>query len=205
MEKVSHGLKWRLESITIAKNDSAPEKANRIGRLMKRNKHSFPGGYTFIEIILVVGILGILLLISYPSIQNTLETRNLENKAREVLTTFQQAKFMAVKYKLKHRVTFDNTQGYWIYFIERENSAANWAEVPGSIRRYIPAKYVVTLNLPNQRVEFTALGTVYNYFLTYTNQHNVSIQSPSLLAQNQPSTRSIIVYAGGSVQYVKST
>lgn len=119
--------------------------------------------------------------------------------------TFQQAKFMAVKYKLKHRVTFDNTQGYWIYFIEREVSAGNWAELPGSIRRFIPAKYVVTVNLPNQRIEFTALGTVYNYFLTYTNQHNVSIQNLNLQAQNQPSTRNIIVYAGGSVQYVKST
>lgn len=172
---------------------------------MRRKRHSFPDGYTFIEIILVVAILGILLLVSYPSIQNTLETRNLENKAREVLTTFQQAKFMAVKYKLKHRVTFDNTQGYWIYFIERENSAGNWLEVPGSIRRSIPGKYIATINLPNQRVEFTALGTVYNYFLTYTNQHNVSIQSLSLQAKNQPSTRSIIVYAGGSIQYVKST
>jgi prepilin-type N-terminal cleavage/methylation domain-containing protein len=172
---------------------------------MRRKRHFFPGGYTFIEIILVVAILGILLLVSYPSIQNTLETRNLENKAREVLTTFQQAKFMAVKYKLKHRVTFDNTQGYWIYFIERENSAGNWLEVPESIRRSIPGKYIVTVNLPNQRVEFTALGTVYNYFLTYTNQHNVSIQSLSLQTKNQPSTRSIIIYAGGSIQYVKST
>lgn len=172
---------------------------------MKRKRYSFSKGYTFLEIILVVAIVGMLLLLSYPNIRSSMEVRNLENKAREVLTTFQQAKFMAVKYKLKHRVTFDNTQGHWIYFIERESSAGNWIEVTDLARISIPGKYVVTINLPNQKVEFTALGTVHNYFLTYANQHNVSIQSLSLQAQNQPSTRSVIVYAGGSIQYVKST
>lgn len=162
-------------------------------------------GFTFIETLVVVAIIGILALLAYPNIKNSLEVRGLENKAREVLVTLQQAKFQAVKYKLKHRVTFDNTEGYWAYFIEREASANNWVEVPGSVRKSIPAKYVVTVNLPSQRVEFTALGTVYNYFLTYTNQHNVSIQSLSLQAQSQPSTRNIVVYAGGSVQYAKST
>ncbi len=169
---------------------------------MKRKKHSFSDGYTFIEIILVVAILGILLLVSYPSIQNTLETRNLENKAREVLTTLQQAKFQAVKFKLNHRLRLDNSQGYWMYYIEREVRSGTWVEVQGSIRKSIPKKLVVTVNVPNQAVVFNPLGIVLNYNPA---QRNISLQSPVLNAKGQPSTRNIIIYAGGSIQYVKST
>ncbi len=169
---------------------------------MKREKHWFPGGYTFIEIILVVAIIGILLLISYPSIQNTLETRDLENKAREVLTTLQQAKFQAVKFKLNHRLRFDNSQGYWMYYIEREVSSGTWTEVEGSVRKSIPTKLVVTVNVPNQTVVFSPLGLVLNYNPA---QHNIALQSPILNAKGQPSTRSVIIYAGGSIQYLKST
>ncbi len=196
MEKPSLGLNWSLKTVTIFQNGSAPDE------LMKRKNHSFPDGYTFIEIILVVAILGILLLVSYPSIQNTLETRNLENKAREVLTTLQQAKFQAVKLKLNHRLRLDNSQGYWMYYIEREISSGTWVEVQGSIRKSIPNKFVVTVNIPNQIVVFNPLGLVLNYNPA---QHNISLQSPILNAKGQPSTRNIIIYAGGSIQYLKST
>jgi len=69
-------------------------------------------------------------------------------------------------------------------------------------RKTIPAKYVVTVNVPNQVVVFNPLGMVLNYNPA---QHNISLQSPNLSAKGQPGTRNIIIYAGGSIQYVKST
>lgn len=173
----------------------------KLGGEMKGRKQ-YPKGFTFIEVLLVVAIMGILLVVSYPNIRNSLETRNLENKAREVLTTLQQTKFMAVKYKLNHRLRFDNSGGYWVYYVEKETDPEVWVEVPGSIRKSIPNRYVVTVNVPNQLVVFTPLGMVLNYNVT---QHNISLQSTILQRQGQPSTRTINVYMGGSIQYVKST
>jgi prepilin-type N-terminal cleavage/methylation domain-containing protein len=158
-------------------------------------------GFTLIESLVVIAIIGILILVSYPNIINSMETRGLENEAREILTTLQQAKFEAVKLKLNHRVRFDNSLGYWVYSIEREVSFNNWVQVPGSMRKSIPNKLAVTVNLPGQVIAFSPLGFVLNY---NTAQHNISIQSPNIQRQGQPSTRNILIYAGGSVQYTKS-
>ena len=158
-------------------------------------------GFTLIEVLLVVAIIGILALVSYPSIKNSMETRGLENEAREILTTLQQAKFQAVKLKLNHRVSFDDSLGYWVYFIEREVSYNNWVEDPGHIRKSIPNKLTVTINLSSQFIVFSPLGFVLNYSTT---QHDISLQSPDIQRQGQPSTRTIVIYAGGSIQYTKS-
>ena len=152
-------------------------------------------GFTLIEVLLVVAIVGVLLMIAYPNIRNSLEVRNLENEAREVLTTLQQTKFQAVKTKLNHRLTFDNSSGAWVYYIEREVQYNVWQEIPGTIRRSISSKYTVTVNLPNQQVIYSPLGMVLNYDTTL---------NPNLSLQGQPSRRTITTFAGGSVEYSKS-
>ncbi len=159
-------------------------------------------GFTLIEVLVVVAIVGALMLVSYPNIKNSLETRNLENQARSILGTFQQAKFQAVRTKLNHRIRFDNSPGYWTYFPEQEVSASVWQPVPNTIRKSIPSKFVTTVNFANGVVEFTPLGMAYNYSTT---QHDITLQSPNLARQGQPSRRVINVFAGGSIQYVKST
>jgi prepilin-type N-terminal cleavage/methylation domain-containing protein len=158
-------------------------------------------GFTLIEVLVVVAMMGILMLVSYPNIKNSLETRGLENEAREILSTLQQAKFQTVKLKLNHRVNFSNSLGYWVYYLEREVQLNVWQEVPGFMRRSIPAKFSVIVNLPDQKIAYTPLGMVLNYS---TNQHNISLHSPNIQRQGRPSTRTIFAFAGGSVQYVKS-
>ncbi len=177
---------------------------------MNKKRH-YSGGFTFIEAMVVVAIMGILLVMAYPNIKNSLETRALENNAREVLSSLQQAKFMAVKLKLFHRLRFDNSEGYWMYYLERETDPGTWEEVPKFFRKTISQKYTVSVNFLNQMVVFTPLGTVEYYNERYlvndpsVTLQNISIQDPNLLRHGQPSTRRISVFAGGSVQYVKLT
>jgi hypothetical protein len=103
---------------------------------------------------------------------------------------------------LNHRIQFDNTQGYWVYYILRETSHDTWVEIPQFFRRSIPSKYVIAINLPTQRVDFSPLGMVLNYNF---GQNSISLQSPVLQRKGQPSTRTLNIFAGGSIQYVKST
>jgi prepilin-type N-terminal cleavage/methylation domain-containing protein len=164
-------------------------------------------GFTFIEILVVVGVMGVILAAIYPSIQNTLETRGLENSARDILTTMQRAKFQAVKTKINHRVGFLYDDGKWYYFIEREDTPGTWNPMPGFLRKEIPQKFIISVNFPDivgtpdKGVEFSPLGFVTNFS---TNQNSISLQSQKLQGYGQPDLRVVSAFAGGSIHYNKT-
>jgi prepilin-type N-terminal cleavage/methylation domain-containing protein len=167
-------------------------------------------GFTLIESLVVVAVIGLLLIVSYPGIQNALQVRKLENQARQVLTSFQQAKFQAARVKLNHRVRFDNSAGYWVYLVEREAQDGTWNALPGSLRNPIPSRYAVTVNFPGaldgapgQVAVFSPFGFVENY--DFNSLFSISLQDNNLTVKGQPGVRSIWVYAGGSTRYEKST
>lgn len=175
-------------------------KGKNMGKLRQR-------GYTFIEVLVVVGILGMILAALYPNVMNTLETRGIENSARSILTTMQRAKFQAVKTKLNHRVGFLDVGGVWFYFIEREDSPGTWTIMPGFVRKEISDKLIVSLNfpdvtgVPSKGVVFSPLGFITNFD---TNLNSISLQSDKLRRQGQPDLRVVAVFAGGSVHYIKT-
>ena len=158
-------------------------------------------GFTLIEVVLIVGIVGILMVASYPSIINTLETRALENAAREVQMSLQQAKMQSVRERINHRIRFDNSQGFWLVRLERETSAGVWATVPGTVPKRINELYVVIANVPTRTVEFSPVGVVTNYSST---QRTISLQSLKLRDKSAASLRVINIFAGGTFEYVKS-
>ncbi len=189
----------RMQRIGIHKQEIHLE-GMTMGKIRQR-------GYTFIEILVVVAVLAVILAAFYPGIMNTLETRGIENSARGIQTTMQRAKFQAVKTKLNHRVGFLNDGGVWFYFIEREDSLGNWSTMPGFIRKEIPERLIVSLNLPDvtgipsKGVEFSPLGFITNFD---TNLNSVSLQSDNLRRKGQPDLRVVSVFAGGSVHYIKT-
>lgn len=162
-------------------------------------------GVTLIELLIVLGLIGLVIVWSFPSIRNSMETRTLENEARDILTSLQRTKFSAVKYKFPHRLRFeqDAETNLWKYIIEREETAGNWTIIPRFVSRLIPSKFNVTVDLPDPdyAVVYSPLGTVTNFDL----QHNtVILQSGRLESYNQQDQREIKVYTGGSVRFVKS-
>ncbi len=160
-------------------------------------------GFTAIEAILVIGILGIFLLASYPSILNTLETRNLENTTRKVLGALQTARFRAIDTKINHRVRFFQEEGLWWYVLEQEQPSHTWTTPPHFFRESIPSSLVVTINLPdNQCVEYSSIGIVDNFDST---QNTITLQSLKLKSKKQPDLRILQVYGGGSIRNIKET
>lgn len=160
-------------------------------------------GYTLIETLIALIILGLLSAILYPNIINSLEKRALENATRGVVSTLQRAKFQAVKTKMNHRVRFSNDTGAWIYSIEKEDTPGVWTRIVGHVPKTISTKMNVTVTLPDPDLDvvFSPLGIVSN---SDPLNNSIIFQSDRLRHYNQPDQREIRVFVGGSVQYLKS-
>lgn len=193
---------------------------------MKINKRPAAAGFTFIEVIVVVGIIGIFLVASFPSILNTMESRNLENNARRIQTYLQQTKNRAVDTKITHRVRFtqvtDAGAPFWAYDMERlayeletGQAAGTWVKAEGAPRKDIPAKFAITLALPTDGgdfvVYFSSLGMIGDLdfnkmgaiFIPTNTQYSITLRSPKLDRQGQMDLRVLNLFMGGSIQYLK--
>jgi len=160
-------------------------------------------GFTLIETLIVIGIMGILMFGSYPEIMNSLETRRLEGTTRDIQSSLQVARFQAVNTKLNHRVRFTNEFGGWFFVIEREVSSGSWEAMRRSVPKGIPSRLALTINLPAaQSVTFDSFGVIRDFDQT---KNSIILQSPKLQGKRQPDLRTLVFYYGGSVRYIKSS
>ena len=167
--------------------------------------HRNPRGFTLIEVLIVIGIMGILMAVSYPSILNTLAVRNLDNATRQVQTYLQQTKLRAVDTKIVHRVRFYQADGgYWVYEMERLQPDGTWVRVEGSPRKSIPDSLNVTITLPASGTDhiaiFSPVGAVANFTV---DQNAIVLQNPKLDRPGQMDERVISLFMGGSIHYDK--
>jgi prepilin-type N-terminal cleavage/methylation domain-containing protein len=160
-------------------------------------------GFTLLEMLVVVGIMGLLMVSMYPSIMNSMETRGLDNSTREIQTAFQQARFRAVNEKNDYRVRLGQVNGVWEVHLETENVPGTWVAASDFMTFQIPTKYAVLLNLPSdQSVEYSPVGLVNNYDATH---NTLTLQSIKLKNSRQPDLRILTVFGGGSIRYQKSS
>jgi len=161
-------------------------------------------GYTLIQVLVAVAVIGVVSLVVSPNLINSMEVRALENTVRDMMITMERAKFMAIKTKLNHRVLFDNSNGPWTMQIQQETASAVWDEVQGYVTKTIPAKFNLTLNLPSGdlSVVYTPTGIVKNYDLA---SHSVILQSDRVKHYQLPDQREVVFYFGGSMRFVKSS
>ncbi len=164
----------------------------------RRTEH----GFTLIEVLVIVAIMGMTMILMLPSIMNSLETRDLENSTRDIQTTLQQARYRAVNEKIHHRVLFTQDHGRWQIRLESLDAAGTWNAVPGFPARMISPRFVVTLNLPaDHAVEFSPIGIVEGYDSTH---NSLTLQSTRLKAKRQPDLRVLTIFGGGTIRYVRA-
>ncbi len=167
--------------------------------------HSASPGFTLIEVLVVIGIMGILLLGSFPSILNILATRDVENTARQIQTYLQQTKFQAVNTKIVHRVRFYLVDSsYWAYDMESLQADGTWIKVGNAPRKTISNSLNATITFPATGLDhmavFSPLGTFPEFAV---NQNSITLQSPKLRRQGQMDQRILSIFMGGSIQYAK--
>jgi prepilin-type N-terminal cleavage/methylation domain-containing protein len=164
------------------------------------------GGFTLIEVLIVIGIMGILMVVSYPSILNTMAVRNLDNATRQIQTFLQQTKLQAVSAKIIHRVRFFQPEGtFWAYDMERLQADGTWIKALGNVpRKTIPGSFNVTITFPavgaDHQAVFSPLGTFPEFDV---NQNSIILQSPKLDRPDQMDERVLSIFMGGSIHYSK--
>jgi len=172
-------------------------------------------GFTMLETLVVVAIIGIFLIVSVPSILNVMAVRNLDNKTREVQTFLQLTKQRAVSTKIVHRVRFYQPEGtYWSYDMERLEADGTWTKALSSPPKTIPASFNVIISFPasggDHVASFSALGTypaeaIFSASGNFPNfdptQNSITIQSLKLQPSNQDDERVLSIFMGGSIRY----
>jgi len=159
-------------------------------------------GFTLIELVIVLAILGAVMFLSFPSFSNSMEVRALDNTASEILMAMETAKWQAAATALDHRLRFALEGGAWTFRLERETSPGTWVVIAGGGPKRVATKFVFTANLPaGLAVVFQATGFVSGYDST---KNSVTVESPKLQRLGELYRRTVLFYAGGSIRYVKS-
>ncbi len=167
------------------------------------NRMKDRSGFNLIELLIVLAVLGILVLATYPAVVNVIRVRSLESAARDILMDLGKARVLAVKHKAAVRLIFSQAaSGVWTYVLEQHELDGSWAVPGGILPKTIPGDFQVTVNLSDSTVEYSPLGLIQNFT---GGMNTITLQSPKLHELEQPDVRSLILYAGGAVQYLKSS
>ena len=151
-------------------------------------KKSGSSGFSVVEMLVVLGIIGIAVAASMPSVLNTSVTWSINNATSEIVSMLQYTKFQAVKTGVDHRLRFYQSSGEWIYVLEEIDGAGNWAQVHGVIPRTIDTAMDITVNLPDLSVEFSSIGVVTNFS---SSQKTVTLHHETLEKYQKPDLRVI--------------
>jgi len=72
-------------------------------------------GYTLVELIIVLAIVGTVVSISVPFVSNFLFSTHLESSAEDIVSTLRWARRLAITKRKEHRVIFNPQRGmYWL-------------------------------------------------------------------------------------------
>lgn len=100
------------------------------GRLTRKNRSGFAstGGFTIIELLVIIGIIGVLAGIAVSSLSSNLPKMRLKGATNDVVQKFQKARFTSIKRHLPVIVTLssanDNATSSITIFVDEDRSGA---------------------------------------------------------------------------------
>jgi prepilin-type N-terminal cleavage/methylation domain-containing protein len=166
-----------------------------------KTRPSVRPGFSMMEMVTVVAVMGILAVSFTPNVLNALEVRALDTAGREILSALQLARWQAAVGKLNHRLRFVQARGRWWFVIEVENPIGTWTPRRDFRPREISTKFGVSLDLPaNASVIFQPTGIVQGF---ESDRNQIALTSAKLRALGVDHRRVVRFFASGSVYFAK--
>ena len=128
-------------------------------------------GFTLIELIIVMGIMGILATIAAPHFQNYIGNQNLKTAARGITSDFFATREKALSENVKYRITFDQASNSYTIAGGTYSGTPYVDQQTKSMISYAPS---IQLNA-DQVVYFQTRGTVTACNFTISNTINGSV------------------------------
>jgi prepilin-type N-terminal cleavage/methylation domain-containing protein len=116
------------------------------------------GGFTLVEMLIVVGVVGMLGLIGFPKVQSALRKAQLRSARNAVINLYQQARTRAINENRQMTLNMDGTSVWVTGSPRRTGAAACNCDTIGTVQD-IAGHYGVALAGGNYTVDARGLGT----------------------------------------------
>jgi len=122
-------------------------------------------GYTTIELLMVIVIIGFFASIVMPFFSTTYDTFKIEGAYRQLMQDLRYAQQLAISRQVPHGISVDDVADtYWVYRQNPSNIVKDPATQKPLIVSYATGKFAgiqlvsTTYNFPTERIEFDSLG-----------------------------------------------
>ena len=130
-------------------------------------------GFTLVELLLVVIILGILIGLSTPLFRKTYDNFQLADSAKNLVSLMRFAQTSSIVERLRYRIVFDSGKSkYWLTKESDLSQPAVFSKIQGKFARTVAIPKDINIEFANDNITFYPDGTVDEITIDFSSRNN---------------------------------